>query len=236
MGAINSKNYKALFFDLDHTLWDFDASSKETLSELFDEYIAKHGLFTFDTFLKTFRKVNDQLWHEYNKGKVDKSYIRENRFDKILATLNIHDKDLSVHISEKYLFECPRKPNLITHARLILDALHTEYSIYILTNGFEDVQNIKLESSDIHSYFRQVITSDGCGYQKPDPTFFHHALAQSKTEPSEVLMIGDNLKTDIAGALNVGIDTVYFNPSQNGRPHKSTYEIASLDQLLQIVW
>ncbi len=235
MGAINSKNYKALFFDLDHTLWDFDASSKETLLDLHRDYLSSNHSFTFDTFLKTFRKVNDQLWHKYNKGQVDKTYIRKNRFDQILASLNIHDKGLSAHISEKYLFECPRKPNLIADTKLILETLHTKYPIYILTNGFEDVQGVKLKSSGIHSYFQQVITSDGCGYQKPDPTFFHHALSQSKTKPDEVLMIGDNLKTDIAGALNTGIDTVYFNPTQNGRPHKSTHEIASLKQLLQIV-
>ena len=106
--------------------------------------------------------------------------------------------------------------------------------MYILTNGFEDVQEIKMKSSNIDTYFKQVITSDGCGYTKPDPTFFSHAMEQSNTESHEVLMIGDNLKTDISGALNSGIDTVYFNPSKNGRPHKSTFEISSLDQLLEI--
>ena len=232
---INSKKYKVLFFDLDHTLWDYNANSKETLSELHAQYLASHELFTLDAFLKTFYKINNQLWHKYNKGVIDKTYIRENRFDQIFTSLDIHDKDLSSYIAEKYLFECPKKPYLIPHTKLILETLYEKYPIYILTNGFEDIQNIKLKSSDIGSYFRHVITPDGCGYQKPNPIFFNHALELSQYNPEEALMIGDNLKTDIAGALNVGIDTVYFNPSQNGRPHRSTFEIASLDQLLKII-
>lgn len=234
MGTIKNKNYKALFFDLDHTLWDYHSSSKETLSELHHEFLAEHDLFTFELFLKTFHKVNDQLWHNYNKGAIDKTYIREKRFDQIFALLDLDNDSLSSVISEKYLFDCPRKPNLLPHTTSVLEILYKKYPMYILTNGFEDVQGIKMKSSNIDSYFKQVITSDGCGYQKPDSSFFNHALEQSNTESHEVLMIGDNLKTDISGALNSGIDTVYFNPSKNGRPHKSTYEISSLDQLLEI--
>lgn len=235
MGTVGSKKYKALFFDLDHTLWDYNASSKETLSELYKQYLANHSCFTLEIFLKTFYKINDQLWHKHNKGIIDKTYIRENRFDQILKSLKVEDNILSRQISEKYLFECPRKPHLIPHAQLILDILHKEYPIHILTNGFEDVQDIKLKSSNIDSYFEHVITSDGCGYQKPDIAFFNHALEKSNNISHEVLMVGDNLKTDIAGALNTGIDTVYFNPSKNGRPHKSTFEISSLNELLKIL-
>ena len=235
MDSVNGKVYKALFFDLDHTLWDYNTSSKETLSDIYDQYLVEHELFSLDIFLKTFNKVNSQLWQQYNKGLIDKSYIRENRFDKILTSLEFKDKSITSHISTEYLFECPRKPHLIAHTLLILEYFHKKHPMYILTNGFEDVQEIKLKSSNIQSYFKQVITSDGCGYQKPDISFFHHALDQSQCKPEDVLMIGDNLKTDIAGALNAGIDTVYFNPSQNGRPHKSTFEIASLDQLMEII-
>ena len=235
MGSINKKGYKALFFDLDHTLWDYTASSKETLIDIYQKYLLEHGLFDKESFLKTFHKINDQLWHKYNKGIIDKTYIRENRFDQILTTLGINDQILSGNISTEFLFECPRKPNLIPHTKSVLDILQHKYPMYILTNGFEDVQTIKLESSGLHNYFELVITSDGCGFQKPDTTFFNHSLEQSGFQPHEALMIGDNLKTDIAGALNAGIDTVYFNPSKNGRPHKSTFEISSLDQLLQLL-
>jgi len=235
MGAINSKRYKALFFDLDHTLWDYSASSKETLTDIYNKHLLNHDLFIVGDFLKNFDKINGQLWNKYNKGIIDKAYIRENRFDQILSTLGLDDKALSGAISTEYLFECPRRPNLLPHTKSVLDALQHKYPMYILTNGFEDVQTIKLESSGLHNYFELVITSDGCGFKKPDATFFNHSLEQSGYQPNEALMIGDNLKTDIAGALNMGIDTVYFNPSRNGRPHKSTFEISSLDQLLQIL-
>ena len=232
---VNNKQYKTLFFDLDHTLWDYAVSAKETLSSLHEQYLSKYESITLDIFLAVFQKINDRLWNKYNKGIIDKNYIRENRFDQILISLNLHDEKLSNCISEKFLFECPRKPNLIPHTKRILEILHKKYPIYILTNGFEDVQKIKLKNSNIDTYFQQVITSDGCGYQKPNIAFFNHALQQSRSKPQEALMIGDNLKTDIAGALNAGIDTVYFNPSQNTKSHHSTFEIKSLDELLQIV-
>jgi putative hydrolase of the HAD superfamily len=235
MGAVNKRSYQVLFFDLDHTLWDYVSSSKETLSDLFDVYLVQHQLFDFESFFKSFNKVNEKLWHQYNKGKIGKEQIRENRFDQILIALGIGDKSLSLKISTEYLYECPRKPNLLPHALSILETLHKKHPMYILTNGFEDVQAIKLEASGINHYFEQVITSDGCGYTKPDTAFFAHALELSQCTSSSALMIGDNLKTDIAGALNSGIDTVYFNPSKNGRPHKSTFEVSSLDQILGIL-
>lgn len=235
MDSIKSNKYSTLFFDLDHTLWDYNTSSKQTLSDIYDQYLIGQDLFTLDIFLKTFNKVNDSLWHKYNKGLIDKAQIRESRFDQILSSLMINNKSLAGRISTEYLFECPRKPNLMPHTKQVLEILSDKYHLSILTNGFEDVQRIKLKCSEIDSFFEHVITSDGCGYQKPDPTFYQHALEKCKSLAQKSLMIGDNLKTDIAGALNIGIDTVYFNPSQNGRPHKSTFEISSLDQLLQIV-
>jgi len=235
MATVEKNAYKVLFFDLDHTLWDYNTSARETLEDLYQEYLFGHAQFTFDSFLDTFHKVNQQLWHQYNKGQIDKDQIRDKRFDQILNKLNFNDIDLSSHISTKYLFECPRKPNLIPKTLEVLDVLKEKYQMHILTNGFDDVQAIKLESSKIHGYFNKVITSDGCGYKKPDPLFFHHALKACNCSVDESLMIGDNLKTDISGALGVGIDTVYYNASKNGRPHKSTYEIDCLSQLLQIV-
>jgi len=234
MGTVKASQYTTLFFDLDHTLWDYDANSKETLSDIYLRHLTDYDQFSLEIFLKNFHKINSSLWHRYNKGLIDKTYIRENRFDQILSNLNIKNLTLAGQLSEEFLFQCPRKTHLIPHTLPILEELSQKYRLYILTNGFEDVQSIKMESCNIASFFDHVITSDGCGYQKPDPAFFKHALEHSECDPAQALMIGDNLKTDILGALNTGIDTVYFNPSKNGRPHKSTFEISSLDQLLEI--
>lgn len=227
--------YKAVFFDLDHTLWDFESNSRQTLSDLFHQYINPIFEAELEQFIRLFRRVNDNLWDDYNRGLIDKNVIRERRFVEIFAHLDIDDEELAQKISKKYLFACPRQARLLPNTIEILEYLAPNYELHILTNGFDDVQSIKLECSGINNYFQSVITSESAGHKKPALDFFSHALSSTDVQSHEVIMVGDNLKTDIAGAINASIDAVYFNPSGNGRPHKAHHEITDLLELTDIL-
>lgn len=232
---IAKKEYKAIFFDLDHTLWDFDSNSRNTLTHLFESHIQPRSSAKLDRFLRIFKKVNDDLWDAYNKGAIDKDVIRERRFSEIFRWLEIDNEDLAKLVSTEYLFKCPRQPSLINNAIEVLEYLSPKYPLHILTNGFGDVQSIKMQCSGITSYFQSVITSESAGHKKPAEEFFNHALQSTQNAAHEAIMIGDNLKTDIAGAINASIDTVYFNPGKNGRPHRATYSISDLMELTNIL-
>ena len=234
IGEQRSK-YKAIFFDLDHTLWDFDTNSKLTLTNLFEKYVSPISTAKPDQFIRLFKKINDDLWDAYNKGRIDMDVIRDSRFVEIFRLLEIDNELLARQVSAEYLFTCPRQPNLIPNTIQILDYLAPHYKLHILTNGFEDVQSIKLEKSGISSYFHTVITSESAGHKKPSLEFFEHALSHTGIEAHETVMIGDNLKTDIAGANKAFIDTVYFNPGNNVRPHKANYVIKNLMDLTKIL-
>lgn len=219
--------YKVLFFDLDHTLWDYDTNSVEVLSEIYLKHISSDSS-ELEIFLKNFNKVNNALWDKYNKGKIDKEVIRKERFIKVLERSDIYDIPLAQYISEFYLFECPRRTHLIPDAIEVLEYLKNKYELHILTNGFDDVQEIKMTRAGIKKYFDKIITSETIGYKKPSKEYFEFAFNATNSKNNEAIMIGDNLKTDIAGANNVKMDSIYFNPSGYAKPHKATHEISAL--------
>ncbi|MDH5367107.1 MAG: YjjG family noncanonical pyrimidine nucleotidase, partial [Cyclobacteriaceae bacterium] len=216
--------YKVLFFDLDHTLWDYDTNSVEVLSEIYIKHISSDSS-GLEIFLKNFNKVNNDLWDKYNKGKIDKEVIRKERFIKILERSDVYDISLAQYISEFYLFECPRRTHLMPDTIEVLEYVFQKYDTHILTNGFSDVQEIKMTKAGIKKYFNKVITSETIGHKKPSKEFFEYAFNATNSKNKESIMIGDNLKTDIAGANNVGMDSVYFNPSGYAKPHKANFEI-----------
>ncbi|MDH5474063.1 MAG: YjjG family noncanonical pyrimidine nucleotidase [Cyclobacteriaceae bacterium] len=226
--------YKVLFFDLDHTLWDYDTNSIEVLSEIYHKHVSSDAV-GLELFLKNFTKVNDALWDEYNRGKIEKEVIRKDRFVKILEQSDVYDLPLAQHISEFYLFECPRRTHLMPDTIEVLTYLKDKYELHILTNGFDDVQEIKLNNAGIKKYFDKVITSESIGHKKPSKEFFEYAFSATNSENREAIMIGDNLKTDIAGANNVGMDSVYFNPSGYAKPHKAKFEIKKLSELMDVL-
>lgn len=230
------QKYEVLFFDLDHTLWDYEKNSTEALSDLYNKYeLEKTDQVSLELFLKTFEKVNNKLWNNYNKGHIGRDYIRENRFLRILESFGIKDENMSNYMSEEYLSTCPQKTHLFPHTLDVLNYLQKKYRLFILTNGFNDVQNIKITRSNLSSYFEGMITSDSSGHRKPSREIFDYAMLQAKAKNHHSLMIGDNLGTDIKGAQTAEIDTVFFNPNKN--KHKATinYEIDCLSQLMDIL-
>jgi putative hydrolase of the HAD superfamily len=227
------KAYRHLFFDLDHTLWDFEANANETLAQLFEEYdLARHGRFTFAEFSQRYSEVNHALWRLYQSNKVTQQQLREVRFVRTLTRLGVAEADVPADISARFTDILPLKSAVFPHTHEVLAYLQAkDYRLHLITNGFEDVQLIKLASSGLTDFFEEVITSEHSGYLKPDPRMFAHALARTGALAADSLMVGDNLECDVLGAYNAGIDQVYFNPARRRHFAQTTYEIASLDEL-----
>jgi len=230
------KKYKCVFFDLDHTLWDYETNSEEALHELFDRYSLKDlSPSPFRDFYSSFVKINTEIWDAYDRGLVGRDVIRNERFDRIFKSVGIDNYELSLQFSEDYVRESPKKANLVAHAKDVLDYLHTRYPLYIITNGFEEIQSTKLASSGITGYFKGVVTSARAGCKKPEKGIFEFALRENRFGCADSIMIGDNLLTDIAGARNAGVDTVFYNPYKLQHEDAVTYEIESLHQLINIL-
>ncbi len=228
--------YKTIFFDLDHTLWDYDTNSKETLSELYDHYqLQTKGVTSLEAFNTKFSEVNEGLWSLYDRGLIGSEVIREQRFKKILEPFQIQDATLIEQLSHDYLYACPRKGAMIPGAVEILEYLNDKYALTLITNGFEEIQGMKLKSGNITHYFDHVVTSQKAGYKKPAREIFEYALNLHQHEAEEAIMIGDNLMTDIAGARNASVDSVFFNPAQKEHQEEVTHEITSLAELARIL-
>jgi len=228
--------YQHLFFDLDHTLWDFHRNSEETLHQLYNDFQLKSlGAKSASLFIETYKQINHQLWDDYQKGKISKELLRNSRFRSAFKASGFDGEHIADSFSEQYLQVCPTKPHLLPNAREVLDYLQGKYNMSIITNGFAEVQHIKLKQAGIDGFFSHVFISEIIGFQKPDARIFQHAAAVTGAATDSSLMIGDNYETDISGAINAGFDHVYFNPQQV--PHKLSVqkEISDLKELMEIL-
>lgn len=229
---ITKGKYACIFFDLDHTLWDYETNSKETLVELYDAHtLNQKGVTDFQSFHFHFKRVNTALWELYDTGKIGSEVIREERFKQILEAFSIRDQKLTQELSYQYLHTCPQKGNLMPRAIETLEYLSTRYSLSVITNGFEEIQHLKLKAGNLNRFFSHIITSQKAGHKKPAREIFDYAMEQNKVNASQSLMIGDNLLTDITGAKTASIDTVFFNPDGIEHQHEVTLEIQNLYEL-----
>jgi YjjG family noncanonical pyrimidine nucleotidase len=230
--------YKHLFFDLDHTLWDHNTNSKLALEEVYQHFnLHALGISSSHQFYLTFNHINHQLWDLYEQGTIAQPALRHQRFRMIFSELGCYDYSLCDEISDSYINISVKKPNLLPNAKPVLDYLFPKYPLHIITNGFIEVQNIKMTSGGIKHYFREIVTSQNSGYKKPDVGIFEYALDLVGAKASECLMIGDSFQSDIVGATKAGIDTVFFNP--DGRKQELTlkpkHEVKDLIELKGIL-
>ncbi|MFK7951392.1 MAG: YjjG family noncanonical pyrimidine nucleotidase [Ekhidna sp.] len=226
------KEIKHLFFDLDHTLWDYDRSAQETLLEIYENLDMKAKGIREKKFVNTFYDVNEKLWHKYNHGLVDREHIKNDRFKDILKKVGI-DIAYSQEASEYFISNCSTKPYLMPDALEALQYLEGKYEMHIITNGFDVSQELKMQSSGIRKFFDVIVTSETANTRKPYPEIFELSLELAKANKSNSIMIGDNPKTDIQGAHEFGMQTVFYNPS--GRKKSiATYTIESLTELIQL--
>lgn len=237
---MSKKQYEYLFFDLDHTLWDFDANAREVLHELYHHHdLANMGVTSADHFWERFYTTNNGLWAKYNRGEIDKFYLRNERFKLIFeaagAVMPLVQDDFLKEFNKQFLHLCPRKSKLIDGAVELLEQLHGKYPMFIITNGFEEVQSIKMASSGIGHFFDRVITSEKAGFKKPYAGIFSYAMKWCQAHPEQSLMIGDNLGADVVGAREFGMDQVYFNPERQSHEEKVTYEVAHLSEIHSLI-
>jgi putative hydrolase of the HAD superfamily len=186
-------------------------------------------------FHTQFKKVNEELWNLYDRGLIDSEVIRRERFKQILEPFKAYEEKLSEDISRDYLHICPKKGNLMPHARETLDYLVRHYRLTIVTNGFEDIQHQKVKAGQLTDYFDHVVTSQKAGHKKPSREIFECALNLGGIRNHEAIMIGDNLITDIGGARNASISTVFFNSEKATHSGSADHEINSLHELHSIL-
>lgn len=228
--------YQHLFFDLDHTLWDFDKNSNETIIELYEE-----GNFTSDTgadarqFLHKYRETNAALWQLYRHGKITKDRLRIKRFEDAFAFFGFGDNQRIHRFEQNYLYQAPRKTALMDGAEDLLLHLKGKYRIHIITNGFAETQHVKLERCGLKPYFDLIMTSDEIKVNKPEAKIFIESMKRTGANRKNSLMVGDNLHVDILGARNVGIDQVYYNPHRQTHSEKPTHEVKHLSEMKEIL-
>lgn len=225
---MNKEQIKALYFDLDHTLWDFEANSALTFKSLFQEYNIALDL---QQFLAVYIPNNNVYWKLYREGKIDKETLRFERLKKVFDTLNYPATHALVDdLSDAYIQTLPEYNVLFDGAIELLTALKPHYALHIITNGFQDVQYFKMKNSGLLPFFETVTDSSSVGVKKPDPKIFEHALRVGQVAPNEAIMIGDNLEADIEGALATGMHAVHFMPLEKRNPAHYT-EIGELHEL-----
>lgn len=226
------KKYRHLFFDLDHTLWDYERNAQESLSELYEEYaLMDFGVPSSGAFFRAFTEVNHLLWEHYNVGKIDKEMLRNGRFLKVFERLGIKGVEVPVDLEDNFIARTSAKPHLFPYSKEILQYLHSKYDLHVITNGFNESQSLKMNASGITRFFKLVVTSETTGHMKPDKRIFEYAMHTLATSAKDCLMIGDNPVTDIQGAQNAFIDQVYFNPNGSESDPGATYTIRELREL-----
>jgi len=231
------KLYKHIIFDFDNTLWNFDKNSRESLLKVFTKNKFDEKFESFDKFFEIFETINTKLWEQYRKGLVTKYALGLHRFAKTLATVNINEDEFAVKLNNEYLANTTTKTELIPHTFEILHYLKDKnYPLHILTNGFFEVQFLKLRNSKLETYFQNMITSEEAGALKPSPKIYKFALEKIGALPEECLFIGDTYDIDIVGAQNVGIDQVHFNRNNTSVDDiAATHTIHSLLDLKNIL-
>ncbi|MCU0439867.1 MAG: YjjG family noncanonical pyrimidine nucleotidase [Raineya sp.] len=228
------RQYQHIFFDLDHTLWDFEKNSNETLVELHEEHLEEEQV-PIHQFLETFHRINEHLWHLHDTYQISSQELRESRFKLIFKEFDLENADLISIFGERYLARTPKKPYLLPNAKEILDYLHPKYKLHIITNGFPEIQRVKMQSSGILDYFDEIVTSAEAGCKKPETGIFTYLMDKLQIQVEDCIMIGDNLLTDILGAQKTGIDTVFYNPKNIEHQEQTNYEINCLGELKSIL-
>ena len=205
----NRLEVKDVFFDLDHTLWDFDKNSMLAFKRVFDRFQVE---VEFDSFMKVYEPINLEYWKKYREERVSKEALRRGRLMDSFEEFNIKYPIQTIdELADAYIEELPLDNHLFDGAINILDYLTGKYQLHIITNGFEEVQYKKLKNSKIYHYFSTITTSEEVGLKKPNPLVFLKALEKANTNPEQSVMIGDSFEADILGAKNIGMDSIFYN-------------------------
>lgn len=233
------KRYTHIFFDLDNTLWDFKTNSVHAMQAAFNLLGLNKLDISFDVFYEVYSNHNHRLWDAYRKKEIKKKELTKLRFQLTFDDLNIDGVDAN-EMNTVYLQEMPKQTFLIDGAEKLLIGLKTAgYKLFIITNGFAEVQHKKMESSGLQPYFEKVFISEEFKVPKPGREIFEHAIKSANAKKSSSLMVGDDWEVDIEGALNFGIDAIFFDPQmQYEKKKKLQSDVATsvfvIDQLSKL--
>jgi putative hydrolase of the HAD superfamily len=226
---------KHIFFDLDHTIWDFDRNAEDTLLELYEIYNLKNlGVHSSIDFIQLYTENNHRLWAEYHNGKITKETLRHERFRSTFIELGVKPELVPHQFEDDYVKLSPTKTNLFEDATKVLSYLQNKYTLHIISNGFKETTLTKMDLSKLNPYFENVIISEDVGVNKPNPIIFEYALNTAKTDKEQSIMIGDSLEADIYGALNFGMEAIFFNPLRKEKPLDVKNQITHLNELIYL--
>ena len=230
------KTYKHIFFDLDHTLWDFERNAEETKREIFEKFnLFERGIKSYEAFRGTYLGINRELWAMYREDIIDKHELNFRRFYDTLFLLGVDDRRLGEDMASFFIEGVSSKTYLFPCAKEILEYLYPKYQLHIITNGFEEVQFRKLKNSDLERYFTCIITSEEAEAMKPSPEIFNFALNEIGASITESIMVGDDLEIDIGGARAVGMDQLFVNHEKKQHQVTVTIEVFSLDEIKNFI-
>jgi len=228
------QKYQHLFFDLDRTLYDFDRNNKETILQIFSELkIDELAKVDFESFHETYKKINIPLWERYKKQEITKQYLNVTRFSETLKTFGVNH-NLAETFASEYIRLSPLQVNLLPGAIELLDYLFPKYPLHIITNGFDEIQFVKISRCGLEKYFGHVIVSEAAGAQKPNPKIFEYAFEKTGALPQHSILIGDDPHSDVFGAQQIGMDQVWLAQPGETSPYNPTYQIGHLLELKKI--
>lgn len=227
--------YSTVFIDLDDTLIDTQGDSLANLRDLYKDHKLDKYYPTVDDFLHVYSTNSGQLWQKYNRGEIDKKTLIKERFENPFKKFKDVDPDFLDGLNTDFLSRMVRRPTQIEGSLDALEYLKPKYPIIVISNGFSELQYLKIQNSGLSDYIDKVILSDEVGVNKPHPAIFEFALKEAGTNHPNAIMIGDNSHTDIEGARNSNIDQLWFNPQKEAADIKPTFTISSLSEIKQIL-
>ena len=230
------QRYKNLFIDLDDTIYDFSEASKESFMETYELLHYERFFKSFEHFYSIYEPYNLELWRIYGEGKITKEELNRRRYSHPLEAVGIYDQELADRFCCEALSRIPTKNKLIPGAIELLEYLRPKYNLYILSNGFKELQSHKMRTAGIDKYFDALILSEDIGVNKPNRELYEYALEKTGSKLEESIMIGDMFDTDIVGAANIGMEQIYFNPKGKEIPtFVPTHTVSNLLQIKEIL-
>ena len=228
--------YKNIFIDLDDTIYDFAAASRESFEEVYTMLGYERFFNSFNHFLSLYEPHNLELWALYGEGKITKAQLNSDRYSYPLRMVGIDDQELADTFCREVLSRIPTKNKVIPGAIELLEYLYPKYDLYILSNGFKELQEHKMETAGLRKYFKRIVLSEDIGINKPHPELFIHALQAADATCENSIMIGDMFDTDIVGAAGVEMDQIFYNRKRLEQlPFEPTYTVHNLLQIKEIL-
>lgn len=228
--------YKIIFIDLDDTIYDFAGASRESFRETYDLLGYERFFNSFNHFMSLYEPHNLELWRLYGEGKITKTELNKERYSYPLRMVGIDNQELADTFCREALSRIPTKNKVIPGAIELLEYLYPKYELYILSNGFKELQEHKMQTAGLKKFFKKIILSEDIGVNKPNPELFIHALQVANASTEESIMIGDMFDTDIVGAAGVEIDQIFYNSKGLDKlPFKPTYQVRNLLKIKEIL-